>query len=201
MQLNNNRTGLNMWLHRNGFPSVTDSLVVMANSKVSVRNAPADIQIMYAKHLPYYFRMQDKTGPILTDKQMHSLADKLRKGEKRYDPYPLCEKNGINPKQIRRGLICDDCDRLLERKNYKVWSCRTCIRDVKQAYEQGIKDWFMLIKDTISNKECREFLQLKDKYAANYILKKLPLKQIGRSTTTHYMWDYRTSPADMKPLK
>ena len=35
----------------------------------------------------------------------------------------------------------------------------------------------MLIKPTISNEECREFLLLKDKYAANYVLKKLQLKR------------------------
>lgn len=201
MQLNNNRSGINIWLARNGFPPVTEAFIVLANSKTSVKDATNDMRIMYAKHLPYYFRTREKGEVILCEKKLRLLVTKIRSEEAIYNPYPLCEKNGINPNEIKRGYICDTCAQLLQRKTLKTWYCPTCKIEVKEPYEQALRDWFMLIKNTISNEECRKFLGLKDKYAANYILKKYPLKRLGRSTTTRYLWDYQLSPSNMTALK
>lgn len=201
MQLDNNRTGLDMWLERNGFPIQSTGMIVMANNKTSVKNAPPGMPIMYAKHLPLYFRTKEEGKAALTDSQYYSLIEKLRQDQQQYNPYPLCERYRIDKTHINKGIICSACNIKIDRVNHMVWICPACKLKTKHPFAEGLKDWFMLMKNTISNEECRDFFQLKDKYAANYILKSLPLKRIGKSRATLYTWDYKISPSTIQKRK
>lgn len=201
MQLHNNRTGLDMWLEENGFPIRSTGTIVMANNKTSILNAPLDMPIMYAKDLPLYFRTKKLEKQILTTNQMYTLIEKLRLEQHRYNPYPLCVKNKIDPIYIKKGVICQRCFINLSRKTERTWFCPSCKQLAEQPYLEGLQDWFMLINPKISNEQCRQFLSLKDKHAANYILNQLPLKREGDSRKTSYLWDYTISPADIVKRK
>ena len=50
---------------------------------------------------------------------------------------------------------------------------------MNNALADNLKDWFILMKDHITTEECRQFLELKDKAAAIYALKSLPLEKRG----------------------
>ncbi len=197
MQLENNKTTLDIWLERNNFPLKSTGMIVMANHKTSVKNAPPVMPIMYGKHLPLYFRKKKSEKPLLTKNQFYALFEKLQQNQQRYNPFPLCEKNGIDPAQLKKGVICNSCFINLVRTNNQTWTCPACKKEFKQPFFDGLQDWFMLINNKISNEECRDFFRMKDKYAANYILKKLPLKREGKSKTTFYTWDYKIPPTDL----
>ncbi len=201
MQLNNNREGFDMWLKKNDFPIQSTGMIVMANSNTSVKNAPHDMPIIYAKHLPLYFRKMKQEKAHLNRKEYYALIEKLKHAQQRYNPYPLCQKNGIDHSSIHRGFICTSCTTSLVRMNHLTWNCPTCNEKTKHPFAEGLQDWFMLIKNTISNEECRDFFQLKDKYAANYILKSFHLKRQGKSKATEYIWDYKISPSDIMKRK
>ncbi|WP_391119093.1 hypothetical protein [Psychrobacillus sp. L3] len=53
--------------------------------------------------------------------------------------------------------------------------------------KQAMEDWFYLVKNTISNRECVYFLELKDKYAANYLLNKVGLHPVNDHKSRHYV--------------
>lgn len=201
MQINNNRNGLDTWLERSGFPIRTTGKIVMANNKTSVKNAPTEMQIMYAKHLPLYFRTRKNGKVLLTDNQFSALAEKLARSQQQYNPYPLCERYRIDKTHIYKGIICSLCNNKIERINHMVWVCPACELKSNQPFTEGLKDWFMIMKNTISNEECREFFQLKDKYAANYVLKSLSLKRVGKSRASIYTWDYKISPSTIQKRK
>ncbi|MBO0589157.1 nuclease-related domain-containing protein [Sporosarcina sp. E16_8] len=201
MQLNNNRNGLDIWLERNGFPIKSTGMIVMANNKTSVKNAPPEMPIMYAKHLPLYFRTREVGQVLLADNQFYSLVEKLSRGQQQYNPYPLCERYRIDKTHISKGIICNTCNNKVNRVNHMVWICPACELESNQPFAEGLKDWFMIMKNTISNEECRNFFQLKDKYAANYVLKSLPLKRVGKSRASIYTWDYKVSPSTIQKRK
>lgn len=201
MQLNNNQMGLDMWLQKNNFPITSTGLIVMANHNTSVKNAPPDMPIIYAKHLPLYLRKREQGTAIFTNKQFYNLIKKLEQDQNPYNPYPLCEKNKIDPSHIKKGLICNRCNTVLIRRNHMTWHCPSCGKNAQQPFMDGLQDWFMLMKSTISNAECRDFLQLKNKYAANYILKKIPLHRVGASKATIYSWNYKISPSQISQRK
>ncbi len=196
MQLENNKTTLDIWFERNNFPMRSTGMIVMANSKTAVQDAPADMPITYGKHLPLYFRIKPPAKPLLTKQQFYVLCDKLQQDQQRYNPFPLCEKNGIDPTQLKKGIICNDCSVNLIRTNRQKWTCPACKKKFKQPYHDGLQDWFMLIKNNISNEECRDYFQMKDKYAANYILNQFPLKREGKAKATIYKWDYKIPPTN-----
>jgi len=201
MQINNNRNGLDTWLERNGFPIRSTGRIVMANNKTSVKNAPTDMPIMYAKHLPLYFRTKENGKVHLTDHQFSALAEKLGRSQQQYNPYPLSERYRIDKSHIQKGIICSLCSSKVDRVNHMVWVCTACQLKSIQPFTEGLKDWFMIMKSTISNEECRDFFQLKDKYAANYVLKSLPLKRVGKSRASIYTWDYKISPSSIQKRK
>lgn len=201
MQVNNNRTALDQWFQNKGFPVQSTGMIVMASSKTLVKNAPPEMPIMYGKHLPYYFRTKEIGQPILTNRQYNSLVEKLSQEQKLFNPYPLIERYNIDPSFIHKGILCNICNGKLHRSNHKVWTCPACEQEAEQPFVDGLRDWFLLMKRTISNEECREFLLLKDKYAANYVLKKMQLTRMGRSRASIYTWDYKVSPTNMQKRK
>jgi len=201
MQLNNNRNGLDIWLEKNGFPIHSTGMIVMANNKTSVKNAPSEMPIMYAKHLPLYFRTLENGKVLLTDNQFYSLVEKLGRDQQQYNPYPLSERYRIDKAHINKGVICSTCNSKIDRVNHMVWVCPACELKSNQPFAEGLKDWFMIMKSTISNEECRNFFLLKDKYAANYVLKSLPLKRVGKSRASIYTWDYKISPSTIQKRK
>ena len=190
-----------MWLEKNGFPIQSTGMIVMANNKTSVKNTPSEMPIMYAKHLPLHFRTREDGKVVLTDNQFYSLIEKLSQDQQQFNPYPLCERYRIDKADINKGIICSACNSKMDRLNHMVWICPACELESKQPFVEGLKDWFMLMKNTISNEECRDFFQLKDKYAANYVLKSLPLKRVGKSRASIYTWDYKLSPSTIQKRK
>lgn len=197
MQMENNRTALVSWLQQNGFPIQVEGLIVLANNSALIRNVPATMPIIYAKHLPHYFRTMKPETPVLSNQQMTALLQKLKGSQKPYNPYPLIERFHLDPNLIKTGLLCPYCHAVLTRKNRKTWTCHTCARQTHYPYKETLQDWFMIMKPTISNKECRDFLRIKDKFAANHILKTLPLTREGQSHATIYRWDYTISPSTL----
>lgn len=197
MQLKNNKMGLDMWLQQNNFPIKSTGLIVMANQNTSVQNVLPDMPIIYAKHLPLFLRKREKGAAIFTNQEFYKLVNTLENNQNLYIPYPLLEKFKIDPSHIKKGLICNHCGKILTRKNHMIWYCSSCSKNAQQPFIDGLQDWFMIMKGTISNAECRDFLQLKNKYAANYVLKKIPLKRTGTSKATTYYWDYKVSPTQI----
>ena len=44
---------------------------------------------------------------------------------------------------------------------FRGWGCNTCSTLlVETAHIQAVSDWFMLISDTMTNRDCREFLHI-----------------------------------------
>lgn len=197
MQLNNNQMGLDIWLQKNNFPIRSTGLIIMANNSTSVKNAPPDMPIMYAKHLPLHLRKRGKGTAVLTNKQFYHLINRLEQDQETYNPYPLCKRYKIDPTHIKKGLLCNYCNKELIRRNHMTWYCSACRENAQQPFKDGLQDWVMLMKNTISNAECRDFLQLKNKYAANYILKNIPLHRTGESKATIYSWNYKISPSQI----
>ncbi|BAQ10054.1 transcriptional regulators [Bacillus sp. OxB-1] len=197
LQLNNNKYGLDLWLERNGFSIRSSGLIVLANQTL-VKNVPDDMPILYAKHLQQYFRTLAETEPKLSSTQYQRLVEVLNNNQNRYNPYPLTKRYQIRSEDIQKGALCKECLNGLQRINHVTWICPVCKTKDRKPFIHGIQDWFMLIKTSISNEECRDFLKLKDKFAAHYVLKSMSLHRKGKSKSTIYTWDYKISPTEIE---
>ena len=66
------------------------------------------------------------------------------------------------------------------------WYCQSCQSQCKNAHVRALLDYYMLVGDTISNRECREFLNIESQYVAKRLLQKLNLPSTGPDRIRKY---------------
>ncbi len=157
-------------------------LIVFAYSKTQIVLPPEFAKITMgcdiADHIERYNELPDVISQSIFNKLLSVIA--LQSTE--YLPNPLAQTFPLELANIRTGLICPIChNKIINQKN-----CPTCKTSSRIMQQQAIEDWFYLCKDTISNRDCVHFLELKDKYAANYILNKLKLNKVNHHRYRHY---------------
>ncbi|PEJ59514.1 hypothetical protein CN692_04795 [Bacillus sp. AFS002410] len=67
------------------------------------------------------------------------------------------------------------------------WNCVCSYKSI-DAHKQALYDFAFLINETITNQQCREFLQLSSGSIASNLLKSLNLKQTGHKKGTKYLF-------------
>ncbi|MBO0586076.1 nuclease-related domain-containing protein [Sporosarcina sp. E16_8] len=186
-QIETNKSNLNEWFQQRGIPLKTISLFVLANPNTKVKDVPHDFPIIYKKQLPYYLQNLQPIETVLSIAQIQDITRKIYSEQQQFNPFPLCSYYHISSTDLRTGLLCHNCNEKLLRKNRETWLCPGCSKDSIDPINEGIQDWLMLVKSSINNEECRNFLRLKDKHAAYYALKKSPLIKKGESSATFYI--------------
>lgn len=186
-QVESNKLNLDEWLLQRGIKLKTLGLVVLANSNTKVKDVPEDFPIIYKKQLPFYLQSFRSFETVFSTAQINEISKEIDKEQQNFNPFPLCSYFHIDQQDLRTGFICHYCNQLLQRKSLRTWRCSRCEKDIKNPYEIAINDWFMLVKNSITNEECRKFLNLKDSNAARYVLSSSLLVKKGKSTGTFYI--------------
>ncbi|HWO78174.1 MAG TPA: nuclease-related domain-containing protein [Bacillus sp. (in: firmicutes)] len=87
---------------------------------------------------------------------------------------------------IVKGIQCPQCKKFgMERVNQR-WECPYCKATSRDAHKQAILDYLLLIKPTITNKECREFLGIKSRKIAHRLLISMNLQFSGANKSRIY---------------
>lgn len=186
-QVESNKLNLDEWFRQRGINLKTLGLVVLANPNTKVIDVPQDFPIIYKKQIPFYLQKIRPFATVFSTAQINEISKEIDKEQHEFNPFPLCSYFHINHQDLRTGFICHYCHQLLQRKSLRRWRCSGCEKDVKNPYAKGIDDWFMLVKNSITNEECRKFLNLKDSNAARYVLSSSLLVKKGKSTGTFYI--------------
>lgn len=87
--------------------------------------------------------------------------------------YHLTEKDLLN------GVQCPICYIIPMKYNYGEWFCPSCGCRSKTAFQQGIQDYFLLVKPSITNAEFRRFFQISSRKAAHNHLTSMNLPYTG----------------------
>lgn len=192
-QIESNKSYLDEWLRQRGIHLKTLGLLVLANSKTRVLDAPDNFPIIYKKQIPFHLQKLQPTERILTAHQIQELARQVQTEQQQFNPFPLCSYYHIHPADLRKGLLCRNCHRQLHQKNRESWYCPRCSKRAEDPYNDGISDWFMLVKNSINSEECRSFLRLKDGNASHYVLSKSDLVKKGGFKSAFYIAGSQTN--------
>ena len=184
-QLTRNVKRLNMWLDKHGVSLPIHSYIVLPYSKTHVALPPKFAKIIMGYDISSYIEELNEKQPIISRETFDKLILMIASNQTSYFPPPLSNRYLIKYEQIRKGLLCSNCFKSI--KNEK--KCPYCKKPTKLAKKDAIEDWFYLWKDSISNRECLEFLGLNDKFAATYLLKNMKLKPIGNGRSRRYIRD------------
>lgn len=87
----------------------------------------------------------------------------------------------IDKRDLLRGVNCPTCSHIPMNYSRKVWSCPICKCVSSDAFIQGVNDYFLLMKPTITNLELRTFLQLPSPHSSAYIISLLKLPSQGKN--------------------
>lgn len=186
VQLERNRYLLEDWFQARGLSIPIGGAVVFPKSRQQIDNTREGLTILFPNEIPNVLRKRESMASVIDAQTLAYIADELLKGHTDYNPYPLCGKLHISPNDIKSGVLCEKCGTLGMTRISRGWGCIVCRTVSKTAYRQAIADWFMLKSDTMTNRDCREFLHIPNNYTATRLMGELPLEPGGESRGRYY---------------
>ncbi|AYA77867.1 NERD domain-containing protein [Bacillus sp. Y1] len=93
--------------------------------------------------------------------------------------YDALGRFGLSPSDICIGVQCGACGKLRMERVYGKWYCADCGNNDANAHITALKDYFYLIKPTITNQEFRDFMLLESPDVAHRLLNKMNLSFTG----------------------
>ena len=164
--------------------------VVFAFETLHIINSSNRTTVLLKNEIIPYLRAIKTQTPLLTEPQLERLKNLLLQKNKHYNPFPLSEYYSIDLKELITGVICENCAFIGINKFKRRWICPKCNATSQTAHHHTIKEYFLIARKTISNKECREFLHLNNNHEATRIMKKANLTKIGKSSSTKYRMNF-----------
>lgn len=158
-------------------------LIVLAYSKTHVALPPQYTKVVIGCDISDQMDDYNQSADIISTMKFHQILNYLITQSHEFIPKPIAQTYPLELSSIKNGLFCPNC--FIKIKNQS--KCPNCRTPKLLMQKQAIEDWFYLVKDTISNRECVHFLELKDKFAANYLLNKLDLQPMNFHKSRYYV--------------
>ena len=174
------------WLKKHKVDIPINGIIAFAyNNELFIEETPS-MHIMFTYEVAAHLRTLPVTHEIISKPVIHSLAKKIASSHKEFYPFPLIKRYSINPRKIKPGIFCPTCNSLyLKRANNK-WTCPYCAFIGKLEHESALRDWSMLIKNTITNREFCYFTCLDNRHTAKRLLAMSPTELLGNGRGSQY---------------
>ncbi|RUL53198.1 nuclease-related domain-containing protein [Lysinibacillus antri] len=162
-------------------------LIVFPFNNAAIKKPPTKFPVKVGnEYLRYLWSLQINKN----------YADPLKLGEilisrhEQWNKFPLCDYYGIDKMHIVEGVECPQCGTIPMQRMTRTWYCTHCDRFSMKAHEKALKDYGMLISNTISMQETLRFLRLRNRYEAKRMIQANSIGRIGaRKSTTYVLSD------------
>ncbi|MEK4484615.1 nuclease-related domain-containing protein [Psychrobacillus sp. FSL H8-0484] len=151
-----------------------------------IKTSPSNTIVLSRKEIKSFLRKIKIDKPLLSSEDLDKLKDWILNSNYDFLPFPICNHFSISPESILKGVECVQCGLIGMRKVSHNWFCPRCKIYHKKAHEQALRDYFFIYKNTMTNKECQQFLKLNNKHEATRILKNSMLMKTGQSRNAKY---------------
>jgi ribosomal protein S27AE len=184
---------LHKWLQSHNFPNLpVEYIVVFTHKKAFLKTHPGNTsifsQICKSPDIKNRVEKLDKllTVERLSEKELKKLGKSLLNNHQAIWSYTFLDEYKIDKKDIITGVQCPRCRKFGMKYHQRGWICPKCHARSKNALELAVRDYFILIKSTITNSELRAFLHLPNARVANRILSTLNLRSSGEKKARVY---------------
>ncbi|MBB6453980.1 ribosomal protein L37AE/L43A [Salirhabdus euzebyi] len=192
LQVNRQRNQLMKWLLANNYPAIPiETAVVISNPntiiKASTNNPQFTSKIVHSEYL-YHRVIEIKNNhkrDILTDKAIDKLSTSLTNAHVPSNPN-IMQTLKIEEVELLKGVHCPSCLFIPMKRGGRKWICPSCKYTSNDAHMDTIKDYQLLLRPTITNKQLREFLSLSSVTTASSIIKSLNLDYYGENRGRTY---------------
>lgn len=197
---------LKRMLHRNGIQvGPIEYLVFFSNVKTKLKAAAGNqsdlSKICKARELFIKIdEFEDKyQKEIFTPGKIQKIGDFLLSQHNPRKINILAEYK-LSTEDLRTGVCCPSCFAIPMIYVRGKWICPLCQTTSKNAFIEGINDYFYLYKSTITNSECKKFLHLPSNNIAQKLLFSLNLESTGKTKgrVYHQPIERMLSPCDLR---
>jgi hypothetical protein len=192
-QLERNLELLTAWLHNRNIHLPLYGAVVLAYPKQIVSVPPVNTTLLFPNTIPPFINSLPQKERKLDADAFKWLSAELVKCHHPYIPKPVCESYQIPQTDILPGVRCGTCGKIGMIKLPRTWHCPVCKVNDNKAHLRALWEWSLICKRTITNRECREFLKIEDKYTAHRILSNMNLRSSGTFRNRSYYLDLNKS--------
>ena len=185
LQVNRQRHQLLEWLKSKTYTKLpVETLVVSANSSAIVRASNTHLNRKVIRKDFILLKIAEfkeaYNKKILSPKALKKISTLFIKEHTPYLPN-LLEIYKIPAESLQTGVYCPTCFTFSMERRLRKWICRTCMTPSYDAHISALQDYVFLIKPTITNGECRHFLQLQSPAIAKHLLHSLHLAHSGHT--------------------
>jgi len=173
------------WFMNNAVPSTVHRVVIFPFASTILKNAE-NRGVHFAKELPSIIRRLNKLPVQLTNEQFNSLSLKLNASNRPFSDQSLCDKYGVLPSELSRGIYCLKCDGPLVKRTNRIYVCSHCLYIPDNPLYDVMMDWFTLVDSHITNKQLRLLSGVEVPYTVGYFMKKTNFPRSGKTKATVY---------------
>ncbi|MDN7241865.1 nuclease-related domain-containing protein [Planococcus sp. N028] len=158
-------------------------IVVFTNSTSVLKVSNIKRKVIHLSGLPYTLDSlieQYRTSPKFDVHQLCSLFLTCQSPIKPYNPEPI-------PYPLLTGVFCPDCTFSTMSYSRDFWRCPACRLKQRDAHLLALQDYRLLVGETISNREFRQFTELRSRTNATLLLKRSGFQTIDTHKSLHYI--------------
>ncbi|PLS03427.1 hypothetical protein CVD27_14810 [Neobacillus cucumis] len=179
VQLERNCELIMDWLKYRGLQLPLYGAVVLAYPKQIVAVPPKETKLLFPNLIPSFLKSIPRQDRKLDLDTFQWLSNELLHSHQIYIPKPICESYNIPFSDFKPGVRCLVCRRIGMVKTPRTWVCPFCHETDHKAHIRTLREWFLIFKRSITNRECREFLGVDGIHTATRILKSMDMRSDG----------------------
>ncbi|KML02699.1 nuclease-related domain-containing protein [Rossellomorea marisflavi] len=191
LQLQKQISQYRSWLKNNGYPEIPiHGFIVMSNPYTVLTSENYEDDNLIIRPQTLVSNLQTLMNYYETHPLPHRIIKKISKQTLKHhipDQTSILLRYGLEKNDIHPGVKCPQCSFLPMDRIYKFWRCIKCDFKAKDAHFTAVRDYFLLLSNTITNQQCREFLLIDCLALANRLLQSTPhLTKSGHYKSTFY---------------
>lgn len=190
-QLNEYKYQLSQFFLDYNIPVQIYGAVVFSSPKSFVKTSTEKAKILFRSEVRPFLRKFQKLNPTLAEEDIEKIKNIIVLKNTSFSYFPLTNYFSIQEEDLIRGVECCSCGFIGMQKRNRTWYCPVCKKYDSSAHKNTIISYFLLCKDSITNKECREFLLLNNRYEAKRVLSNSDLIKTGNNKSTQYKFRSR----------
>ncbi|MCO7175843.1 nuclease-related domain-containing protein [Sporolactobacillus kofuensis] len=188
LQVRRHRALLRKWLADHGLPQLpieADVVIAFPTTIIENQGKLRHVQehVFHAEQAPAKLeKYAEKYKHTRSYPEFIPQIERMLLKEHIDKPISLLEKFNIHPSELRRGVRCDQCRSFDMQRISANWFCPQCGHKSKTAHIPMILHYFLLFGNTMTNKQCREFLKFDKTKTVTDLLNKMKLQRGGSGT-------------------
>lgn len=193
-QIKQNEWLLDEWLVPRSYYLPIRSVLVFSYTKQMPENVPSSQLSIFSHQVPLFIKEITAEKVLLSPGEMEVLAADLLASHSPFQHDPICANPAYPITSMLKGVWCEACNSLGMKRKYGTWSCPSCGECSKLAHIRTLKDWVLLTGEPLTNKLCREILQIDDHRLASRLLTSMKMNKKGSFKDAKYVfeasWEY-----------